>query len=73
MVPDGRRLRDFKKVELQPDETQTVTFNLAANDLAFVGYDGHWRLEEGEFVLSIGTEQEKVGCEKTFVWDTPNR
>ena len=73
MVPDGRRLRDFKKVELQPGETQTVTFSLAANDLAFVGYDGRWRLEEGDFVLSAGTQQVKVACEKTFVWDTPNR
>ena len=73
MVPDGRRLRDFKKIELQPGETQTVTFSLAANDLAFVGYDGRWRLEEGDFVLSAGTQQVKVACEKTFVWDTPNR
>ena len=73
MVPDGRRLRDFKKLELQPGETQTVTFSLAANDLAFVGYDGRWRLEEGDFVLSAGTQQVKVACEKTFVWDSPNR
>ena len=54
-------------------ETQTITFSLAANDLAFVGYDGRWRLEEGDFVLSAGTQQVKVVCEKTFVWNSPNR
>ena len=48
MVPDGRRLRAFDKVELQPGETKTVTFELKADDLAFVGWDGKWRLEEGD-------------------------
>ena len=49
MVPDGRRLRAFDKVELQPGETKTVTFELKADDLAFVGWNGKWRLEEGDF------------------------
>ena len=34
VVPDGRRLRAFDKVELQPGETKTVTFELKADDLA---------------------------------------
>ena len=46
MVPDGRRLRAFDKIELQPGETKTVTFDLNADDLAFVGYDGKWVLEK---------------------------
>lgn len=48
IVPDGRRLRAFDKVELQPGETKTVTFELKADDLAFVGWNGKWRLEEGD-------------------------
>lgn len=34
IVPDGRRLRAFDKVELQPGETKTMTFELKADDLA---------------------------------------
>jgi beta-glucosidase len=73
MVPDGRRLRGFEKVELQPGETKTVTFALPASDLAFVGYDGRWTLEEGDFLLSAGQQAVSITCDKTFVWDTPNR
>ena len=72
MVPDGRRLRQFEKIELQPGETRTVTFRLPASDLAFVGYDGRWTLEEGDFLLTIDTLSAKVACRETYIWDTPN-
>ena len=54
MVPDGRRLRGFEKIELQPGETRTITFKLKATDLSFVGYDGKWVLEPGDFRIQIG-------------------
>jgi len=73
MVPDGRRLRGFEKIGLQPGERQTVSFKLPANELAFVGYDGRWTLEEGEFLIAVGTEKAKVRCSETFTWVTPNR
>ena len=73
MVPDGRRLRQFDKIELQPGEKRTVTFKLPASDLAFVGYDGRWTLEEGDFLLSTDTLSATVSCTKTFTWDSPNR
>ena len=72
IVPDNRRLRCFTKVELAPGETKTVTFRLPANDLAFVGADGKWTLEEGDFLLRIARLSQKVYCTKTKVWDTPN-
>ena len=71
-VPDSRRLRAFDKVELQPGETKTVTFTLPAKNLAFVGADGKWILESGEFVLSVGGQTQKVNCSETHKWDTPN-
>ena len=73
MVPDGRRLRAFDKIELQPGETKTVTFNLNADDLAFVGYDGKWVLEEGEFKLMIADQSADIHCEKTYQWQSANR
>ncbi len=73
MVPDGRRLRDFQKLELQPGETKTASFKLQANDLAFVGYDGRWRLEEGDFLLMVDTLSVKIICDKTHIWDSPNK
>lgn len=71
-IPDCRRLRAFDKVELQPGETKTVTFTLPAKNLAFVGADGKWILESGEFVLSVGGQTQKVNCSETYKWDTPN-
>ena len=69
MTPDGRRLRQFDKISLNPGETRTVTLQLPASDLAFVGYDGRWRLEEGDFLLTVGSLSTQVTCDQTFVWD----
>ena len=73
MVPDGRRLRAFNKIELQPGETKTVTFDLNADDLAFVGYDGKWRLEEGDFKLMIADQNADIHCTDTYQWQSANR
>lgn len=73
IVPDGRRLRAFDKIELQPGETKTVTFDLNADDLAFVGYDGKWRLEEGDFKLMIADQSADIHCTDTYLWKSANR
>lgn len=73
MVPDGRRLRAFDKVELQPDETKTMIFELKADDLAFVGWNGKWRLEEGDFKLMIADQSADIHCTDTYQWPTANR
>ena len=73
MVPDGRRLRAFDKVELQPGETKTVTFELKADDLAFVGWNGKWRLEEGDFKLMIADQSADIRCTDTYQWQSANR
>lgn len=73
MVPDGRRLRAFDKVALQPGESKTVTFDLKANDLAFVGWDGKWILEEGDFKLMVADQQATIHCNETHKWASANR
>ena len=72
VVPDNKRLRDFTKIELQPGETKTVTFQLPASKLAFVGADGRWTLEEGDFVLTVGNQTVGTACTATKIWDEPN-
>lgn len=72
IVPDNKRLRDFTKIELQPGETKTVTFSLPAKSLAFVGADGRWTLEEGDFVLKVGNQTVGTACTQTKIWDEPN-
>ena len=72
VVPDNKRLRDFTKIELQPGETKTVTFSLPAKNLAFVGADGKWTLEEGDFILKVGNQTIGTACTQTKISDEPN-
>jgi len=73
LSPDNRRLRAFEKIELQPGETKTVILRLKGSDLAFVGYDGKWILEEGDFRFQIGDQVLNAVCTATKKWETPNR
>lgn len=72
-TPDNIRLRNFEKIALNPGETKTVTMKLKGSDLAFVGYDGKWRLEKGDFKLKCGNQWTDLQCSETKIWDTPNR
>ena len=72
LIPDVKRLRGFEKISLEPGETKTVQFELPASALAFVGADGKWRLEKGDFRLSCGGQSAMLKCIATQVWETPN-
>lgn len=72
-TPDNIRLRGFEKISLNPGETKTVTMKLKGSDLAFVGYDGKWRLEKGDFKIKCGTQWTDIVCSETKVWETPNK
>ena len=73
LTPERRRLRAFKKVELQPGETKTVTMSIKTSDLAFVGADGKWILEQGDFSMQSGNQTLNITCNETYKWDTPNK
>ena len=73
LTPENRRLRAFDKVELQPGETKTVTLSIKGSDLAFVGADGKWVLEKGDFRMQSGNQTLNVTCSQTKKWMTPNR
>lgn len=72
LIPDVKRLREFTKVELAPGESKVVSFTIPAKELAFVGADGKWRLEAGDFRMSCGGQSLMINCRETKVWDTPN-
>lgn len=72
-TPDVIRLRNFEKIELEAGQTATVTMRLKGSDLAFVGYDGKWRLEEGDFRIKCGDQTLPIVCTRTKVWDTQNK
>lgn len=73
MTPENRRLRAFDKIELKPGETKTMTLTIPASDLAFVGADGKWILEEGEFRMQVGNQVVTIRCDETYQWTTPNK
>ena len=72
LTPDVIRLRNFEKILLEPGQPRTVTLSIPASDLAFVGFDGRWRLEEGDFRIRMGTETLSIRCTETHIYDTPN-
>lgn len=72
ITPDSKRVRGFDKVNLKPGESTQVTFTIPASDLAFVGQDNKWRVEEGEFTFTLGSEKINAKCTRTKVWDSQN-
>jgi beta-glucosidase len=61
-----KELRGFARVSLEPGERRTVTFQLAAEQLAFTGVDGRLILEPGTFRVMVGTSSADLPCQATF-------
>ena len=72
LIPDVKRLRAFSKVDLKKGESKVVRFEVPASSLAFVGADGKWRLEEGDFRFACGGQSITLHCDETKIWETPN-
>jgi beta-glucosidase len=53
-----RELKGFQRVNLDPGETRTVTFELTAKDLAYYTPRGAWEAEPGEFEVFVGGSSE---------------
>lgn len=72
IVPDCRRLCSFEKVSLEPGESRTVKATIPVSSLAFVGADGKWVLEKGDFVFTCGGMSVPATCTADRKWDSPN-
>lgn len=65
--PDTKRLRKFDKINLQPGETKTVTFQLTPKDISFINDVSQRVTEAGEFKIQIGNQV------KSFNYATNNQ
>ncbi len=62
-----KELKEFAKVELQPGETKTVTFELGKRAFAYWSVELHdWHVESGEFELLIGKSSRDITLSKTI-------
>jgi beta-glucosidase len=69
-----KELRGFKRVTLQPGERRTVSFELAAEQIAFSGVDGQLVLEPGRVKVMVGTSSEDLPCQAEFsIEGTPTK
>jgi beta-glucosidase len=67
--PDMTRLRAFDKIMLQPGQTQKITFELTARDLAFVGKNRRWTVEKGEYEVNVGGLKNRFTINETKVYN----
>ena len=54
ITPEVKRLRAFKKIELQPGASSTVHFTISKADLSFINHDLKKVTEPGDFILEVG-------------------
>jgi beta-glucosidase len=71
MEKPGKELKDFTKTELMaPGETQTVTFDIEARELAsFDTPSSSWIAEAGEYRVMIGASSKDIRQEASFIVD----
>ena len=51
--PSLRKLKRYTKIELEPNQKETVEFIISKEDLKFYGINKEWIVEEGKFSVII--------------------
>lgn len=69
ITPDVKRLRGFKKISLDPGESQTVEFAVKARDVAFVANDLRWTVEKGDYEVMIDTLKDSFKITETKAYN----
>jgi beta-glucosidase len=62
-----KELRAFKRVTLEPQQTRTVTFRIAVNQLGFYDRDYHFVIEPGTVEVMIGSSSQDIHCTGSFI------
>lgn len=73
ITPDNKKLCRFMKIELEPGESETVTFSLSAKDFAFYNYNNQLEAEKGDFILRIADLKQKITLGKSITFDQPSK
>jgi beta-glucosidase len=55
-----KELKGFKKIWLDPGQSETVTFSINAGLLSFYDTNMKWVIEPGDFTIMIGTSSDKT-------------
>lgn len=55
-----KELKGFQKIDLQPGESKTVSFNISTNDLKYYHTDMSYGWEAGDFEIMIGSSSQEV-------------
>jgi beta-glucosidase len=62
-----KELKGFKKIELQPGETQTVALEITPASLAFYDVNMNYVVEPGDFEIMVGTSSRDEDLEKVIL------
>lgn len=58
VTPEYKLLKRFTKVELAPGQSSKLKWDLSAEDLKYIGIDGRYILEDGEYMVTIGHQND---------------
>ncbi|MFT5819243.1 MAG: beta-glucosidase [Crocinitomix sp.] len=53
LVPAGKQLKGFEKIQLKPNESKRVEFSISTENLKFADNSGNWIIEPGQFSITI--------------------
>ncbi|QZE12803.1 glycoside hydrolase family 3 C-terminal domain-containing protein [Halosquirtibacter laminarini] len=69
ITPDVKRLRAFQKIELKPNESKKVVFELSVKDISFVLENGQRIAEKGAFSIQIEKLKQEFALEETVSFE----
>ena len=64
LIPTGKSLKRFQKIDVPANSEVTQTFYLNRSDFQFVGKDGDFIIEEGDFTIRAGNLSKKLNYKK---------
>ena len=62
-----KELKGFQKIELQPDETKTVTLDIMPESLAFFNVRMKYVVEPGDFEIMVGNSSRDADLQKVIL------
>ncbi|HEY2720380.1 MAG TPA: glycoside hydrolase family 3 N-terminal domain-containing protein [Chitinophagaceae bacterium] len=62
-----KELKGFKKIWLDPGQSETVNFTITPGQLSFYNKDMEWTLEPGDFTIMVGTASDETQSVKLTV------